>query len=87
MGIRSNCGTNTHETMTNEIVVLNDDSNTFEHVIITLMRGCDHTTQQAEQCASIVHNTGRCSVKIGSVETLKPMCDFINNEGINAIIV
>ena len=35
----------------NEIVLFNDDVNTFDHVIDTLIRVCKHTAEQAEQCA------------------------------------
>lgn len=49
--------------LNNEIVLFNDDVNTFDHVIDTLIRVCDHTTEQAEQCAILVHYTGKCTVK------------------------
>ena len=57
-----------------EIVLYNDDVNTFEHVINTLVAYCDHTYQQAEQCAYIVHFSGKCIVKSGSYEELEPIC-------------
>jgi ATP-dependent Clp protease adaptor protein ClpS len=47
----------------NEIVVYNDDVNTFEHVIETLIRVCNHTPEQTEQCSLIVHYNGKCTVK------------------------
>ena len=53
----------------NEIIVYNDDVNTFDHVIDTLMRVCSHTPEQAEQCSLIVHYNGKCTVKTGQVKT------------------
>ena len=43
------------EDRNNEIVVYNDDVNTFDHVIDTLIEVCDHTPIQAEQCLSLIH--------------------------------
>ncbi len=57
-----------------EIILFNDDVNTFDHVINTLVAYCDHTSEQAEQCAYIVHYTGKCGVKTGSYDELKPIC-------------
>ncbi|MCZ8134539.1 MAG: ATP-dependent Clp protease adaptor ClpS, partial [Algoriphagus sp.] len=60
-----------------DLVVFNDDVNTFEHVIQVLMKVCKHTHEQAEQCTLIIHYKGKCSVKKGSREELKPMCEAI----------
>ena len=49
----------------NEIILHNDDVNTFEHVIKTLIEVCDHSAEQAEQCSLIVHYKGKCGVKSG----------------------
>ena len=49
----------------NEIVLYNDDVNTFDHVIDTLIRVCQHSSEQAEQCAILVHYKGKCTVKTG----------------------
>lgn len=70
-----------------DLVVFNDDINTFEHVIHTLVRVCKHTTEQAEQCALIIHNKGKCTVKNGTFNFLRPMRDAICEEGIDARIV
>lgn len=70
-----------------DLVVFNDDVNTFEHVIQVLMKVCKHTHEQAEQCTLIIHYKGRCSVKKGSREELKPMCEAILDAGIQAAIV
>ena len=70
-----------------DLVVFNDDFNTFEHVISTLIRVCKHSQEQAEQCTWIVHYRGKCSVKTGSYEQLTPMREAICEEGIDAKIV
>ena len=70
-----------------DLVVFNDDINTFEHVINTLIRVCNHTQEQAEQCTWIVHYKGKCAVKTGSYEHLSPMREAICQEGIDAKIV
>ena len=57
-----------------EIILFNDDVNTFDHVIKSLVAFCDHTYEQAEQCAYIVHYSGKCVVKTGSYEELEPIC-------------
>lgn len=57
-----------------EIILFNDDVNTFDHVIKTLVAFCNHTNEQAEQCAYIVHYSGKCVVKTGSYEELEPIC-------------
>ena len=69
------------------LVVFNDDVNTFDHVIETLVRVCKHTHEQAEQCAMIVHYRGKCTVKQGSLDDLKPMRDAICERGIDARII
>ena len=71
----------------NEIVLHNDDINTFDHVIDTLVRVCNHDDLQAEQCALLVHYKGKCTVKKGSRSKLKPMCEAILDAGIQAAIV
>ncbi len=58
----------------NRILVLyNDDHHTFDYVIDTLVEVCKHNSRQAEQCAWIVHNNGKCDIKKGSYGYLKPM--------------
>ena len=68
------------------LVVYNDDFNTFNHVIATLMKVCKHSSEQAEQCTWIIHYKGKCSVKVGVFEELKPMKDAIVEAGIDAKI-
>ena len=57
-----------------EIILFNDDVNSFEHVIETLVIVCDHSFEQAEQCAYLVHFSGKCGVKTGSYDELEPLC-------------
>ena len=70
-----------------EIVLFNDDVNTFDHVISTLIDVCDHTPEQAEQCSLIVHYNGKCTVKTGEYEDLKPRCSKLLQAGLSAEIV
>ncbi|ADV47815.1 ATP-dependent Clp protease adaptor ClpS [Cellulophaga sp. E16_2] len=71
----------------NEIVLFNDEVNTFDHVIETLIGVCDHTPEQAEQCSIIVHHNGKCTVKTGDYEDLKPRCTKLLQAGLSAEIV
>lgn len=68
------------------LIVWNDDVNTFEWVIETLVEVCGHSYEQAEQCAYIIHFRGKYAVKEGSYEDLKPMCDAITDRGIGATV-
>ncbi|MBG9378256.1 ATP-dependent Clp protease adaptor ClpS [Panacibacter sp. DH6] len=68
------------------LVVWNDDVNTFDWVIQTLVEVCEHTEEQAEQCSIIIHYKGKCAVKNGDYDTLKPMCNAITERNINATI-
>lgn len=70
----------------NQIVLFNDDVNTFDHVIDTLIAACEHTALQAEQCAMIVHYKGKCTVKSGSYDDLKPRCSKLLDAGLSAEI-
>jgi ATP-dependent Clp protease adaptor protein ClpS len=71
----------------NEIVLFNDDVNTFDHVIDTLIRVCKHDELQAEQCALLVHYKGKCTVKTGSFDELKPQCTQLLEAGLSAEII
>lgn len=70
-----------------DLVVFNDDVNTFEHVTKILVKVCHHNQEQAEQCTFIIHYKGKCAVKKGSKNTLKPMCQSILDAGIQAAIL
>lgn len=69
-----------------EIILYNDDVNTFDHVIETLIRVCEHDSIQAEQCAMIVHYKGKCGVKTGSYDELEPKCLQLLDAGLSAEI-
>lgn len=71
----------------NELVLFNDDVNTFDHVIETLIYACDHTPEQAEQCSIIVHYKGKCTVKTGVYDDLEPRCTLLLDAGLSAEIV
>ncbi|MFY8069570.1 MAG: ATP-dependent Clp protease adaptor ClpS [Flavobacterium sp.] len=71
----------------NEIVLHNDDVNTFDYVIETLIRVCKHDALQAEQCALLVHYKGKCTVKTGTIEELKPQCSALIDAGLSAEII
>jgi ATP-dependent Clp protease adaptor protein ClpS len=76
----------TELTSSYSLVVWNDEVNTFEWVIETLIKVCGHSEEQAEQCAMLIHTQGKYAVKKGDYETLKPMCDAITDRGIGATI-
>ena len=68
------------------LIVYNDDVNTFDWVIDSLMEVCGHSEEQAEQLTMIVHFKGKAIVKEGSYETLDPMKSGLTDRGINAAI-
>ncbi|MDQ2862715.1 MAG: ATP-dependent Clp protease adaptor ClpS [Bacteroidota bacterium] len=69
-----------------QLVVWNDEVNSFDWVIATLIEICGHSSEQAEQCAMIIHTKGKYAVKDGSYDVLKPMCDAITERGIGATV-
>ena len=68
------------------LIVYNDDFNTFDHVIESLIKVCKHEMVQAEQCTTLIHYKGKCEVKRGDYETLEPMCTALLDRGITAEI-
>src|SRR5215469_7532772 len=68
------------------LIVWNDEVNTFEWVIETLVEVCGHAQEQAEQCAMLIHSKGKYAVKNGSYEDLEPLCTAITDRGIGATI-
>ena len=70
----------------NSLIIFNDDVNSFDHVITTLIRVCKHTNEQAEQCTFLIHYKGKCAVKVGERDELKPMAHAICEAGIDARI-
>lgn len=93
-GVKTNTRTETWEetdvlTSTEDpchLIVWNDEVNTFEWVIKTLVEVCGHSAEQAEQCAYIIHFRGKYAVKNGTYDDLKPQCDAITERGINATV-
>jgi ATP-dependent Clp protease adaptor protein ClpS len=69
-----------------QLIVWNDEVNTFDWVIETLIEVCNHSYEQAEQCAYLIHFKGKYAVKEGSFDYLKPMCDAITERGIGATV-
>jgi ATP-dependent Clp protease adaptor protein ClpS len=76
----------TEEAINLSLIVWNDEINTFDWVIDTLMDVCGHEREQAEQCAMLIHTKGKYAVKNGSYDSLKPQRDGINDRLINATI-
>jgi len=69
-----------------DLIVFNDDVNSFDHVIASLIKICKHTDIQAEQCTTIIHYEGKCQVKRGAYDKLEPMCTALLEKGISAEI-
>jgi len=69
-----------------QLIVFNDDVNTFDFVIDSFVKVCKHEPIQAEQCAHLIHFTGKCAVKQGDWDTLEPMCTALLDRGISAEI-
>ena len=70
-----------------EIILHNDEVNTFDFVIDSLIEVCDHTLEQAEQCTVLVHYKGKCAVKTGEYDELKPKCAKLQELGLSAELV
>lgn len=68
------------------LIIYNDDVNTFDFVIETLIEICEHNPVQAEQCTWIIHHNGKCQVKTGSLKKLKPLCEALLERGLSATI-
>ena len=68
------------------ILLYNDDVNTFDWVIECLVDILDHTPEQAEQCAWLVHTKGKTAVKHGSIDSLTPRCQALCERGLSAVI-
>ena len=77
----------TQETPKHEIILHNDDVNTFDFVIDSLVSVCEHTLEQAEQCTILVHYKGKCAVKTGEYKELEPKCTKLLELGLSAEII
>ncbi|MEZ5196253.1 MAG: ATP-dependent Clp protease adaptor ClpS [Bacteroidales bacterium] len=69
-----------------ELILFNDDVNTFDFVIETLIDVCGHDALQAEQCALVAHHNGKCAVLSGTVNELKPFCEEMTNRKLSVSI-
>jgi len=69
-----------------QLIVFNDEHNTFDWVIKCFMEVCGHTSEQSEQLAYIIHFKGKATVKTGDMEELKPMKDALVDRGLSAVI-
>ncbi len=74
------------EELCHNLIVWNDDVNTFDWVIESLMVICGHESMQAEQCALIIHHNGKCGVKKGTFDDLRPQAEGLIDRGIQATI-
>ena len=70
----------------NMLVLHNDEVHTFDYVIETLIEICEHTTEQAEQCTYLVHYKGKCDVKSGPLDHLRPLRHALIDKGLSATI-
>ncbi|AZA76745.1 ATP-dependent Clp protease adaptor ClpS [Chryseobacterium sp. G0186] len=70
-----------------KLVLHNDDIHTFDYVIDSLIEICKHTLEQAEQCTMLVHYKGKCTVKTGSIDILKPMHEKLISRELTSEIV
>jgi ATP-dependent Clp protease adaptor protein ClpS len=78
----------TSESLANkvELILFNDDINTFDFVIESLIEVCDHIPEQAEQCATIAHFKGKCGIKSGTLNELTPMNNELNRRGLSTVL-
>jgi ATP-dependent Clp protease adaptor protein ClpS len=76
----------TEQKPSNSLIIYNDDVNTFDFVIDSLIEVCRHDRLQAEQCTFIIHYSGKCAVKDGDFKKLRPMCEALLDRGLSAAI-
>ncbi|MEZ4988617.1 MAG: ATP-dependent Clp protease adaptor ClpS [Saprospiraceae bacterium] len=69
-----------------QLIVYNDDHNTFDWVIQCFVEVLGHASSQAEQLALIIHTKGKASVKNGTVKNLRPHKDALTERGLSAVI-
>ena len=69
-----------------ELVLFNDDVNSFDYIIDSLIEVCDHEPDQAEQCAMVAHFKGKCGIKSGTFSELTPMNNELNSRGISTVL-
>ena len=69
-----------------ELILFNDEVNSFDYVIDCLIEVCDHSAEQAEQCALIAHFKGKCGIKFGTYSELVPINDELNRRGLSTTL-
>lgn len=74
------------EKNSHQLILHNDEHNTFDWVIDCLVKVCRHSPEQAEQCSMIVHFKGKCTIKEGDMDVLKPMKDTLVDRGLSVTI-
>ncbi len=83
-----NFAENNHDnSVSKQLILFNDDKNTFEHVISTLVQVCNYDPIQAEQCAVLTHYKGNSIIKTGSLNELKPIQDELMMSGLKSEII
>jgi ATP-dependent Clp protease adaptor protein ClpS len=69
-----------------KLVLHNDDINTFDYVMNTLVEVCNHSLTQAEQCATITHYKGKCEVRTGLLKEMKELRYKLISKGLKATV-
>jgi ATP-dependent Clp protease adaptor protein ClpS len=83
---KENSETDLLEEQWHHLIIWNDEINTFDWVIESLVAICGHTPEQAEQCALMIHFKGKYAVKKGDYPTLEPLCQALLDRSITATI-
>lgn len=84
--LKSSDSTSELTTSEKELILYNDDVNSFDFVIESLVEVCDHDLVQAEQCAMIAHFKGKCGIKVGTFPELEPMNNELNSRGLSTVL-
>lgn len=84
--LKSSDSTSELLTSERELILYNDDVNSFDFVIESLVEVCDHDLVQAEQCAMIAHFKGKCGIKVGTFTELEPMNNELNSRGLSTVL-
>ena len=77
---------NTGQKQKARLILHNDEINTFDYVMKTLVDVCDHSITQAEQCATITHYKGRCEIRSGAFSEMKELCYELISRGLKASV-